>query len=244
MTNDPWALPAHYLTIILKREEVAKRYPGGTQAFETKYNPAHKNGALYALIYMSSADVDFVLSELEQQGLLAGETIALGDMVQGPLVECTGVSFTCNNEHFIGGWSVNVAPQPTPKQEHHAHRIRAWYVHELVADHGDLSTPIGNEQIALDAETLSSIRSGVEVELHGPRMSSCGDEELPSTWVFNLRGPGSGLINLWRLGDPEPERLEVTSMQFDDDPTVQPAPPIWPDPLARSADIGSDDAIY
>lgn len=227
MTSDPWALPAHYLTIILKRDEVAKRYPGGTQAFEAKYNPAHKNGALYALIYMSSSDVDFVLSELEQEGLRAGEAIAVGDMVHGPLVECPDVAFTCNNEHLIGGWSVNVSTQRSHEQEPQVHRIRAWYVNELVADHGDLSNPSGDEQIALDAETLSRIKSGIEVELQGPRMSPCGDEKLPSTWVFNMRGPGSGLINLWRLGHPEPERLEVTSMQFDDDPTMHPAPPIW-----------------
>lgn len=227
MTTDPWALPAQYFTIIVKRHNVVNSFPGGVTGFEAKYRPAHRNGALFGLLSMSGSDVEDCLAQLDEDGLRAGEAIAVADMVQGPIIECPGLIFTCSNEHLIGGWSVNVEPKVSDLGELREHKIIAWYVDELVADHGDLSSPCGHATITVDTETLARIRSGEELEVQGPRVARVGDDAFPSIWTFNMRGPGSGLINLWRVGDDVPERLEVTAMQFGDDPTQHPAPPIF-----------------
>lgn len=227
MISDPWALPAHYFTIIVKRDDVAHGFPGGVAAFESKYRPEHKNGALFGLLRMSDRDVDDLLAQLSRDGLLPGEAVGMADMVHGAMIECPGIVFTCGNEHLIGSWSVNAIPKASPGDERQDHVITAWYVDELVADHGDLSSPSGSAQINIDAQTLARIRSGEEIEVQGPRVSRSGDDALPSVWVFNMRGHGSGVINLWRVGDDVPQRLEITSMQFDGELTKHPAPPIY-----------------
>lgn len=73
------------------------------------------------------------------------------------------------------------------------------------------------------------IRAGEVLDLAGPWVDPFEDRSEGAVWRFNMRGPGSASIWLYGGEDEEPEIYEVTSMQFGNDPTVFPAPPIFQD---------------
>ena len=78
MTSDPWALPAHFYSIIIKRQAIIRSFPGGVGEFERVHSPG-KNGALFQIGCMSHQDTDYVLSQLNDAGLryshLASDTL-------------------------------------------------------------------------------------------------------------------------------------------------------------------------
>lgn len=225
---DPWALPADCLSVIVKREAIASRSLRGVEEFIRTQSPSHQNGALFVLTRTAATDMDVVLADLARWGLQPGRDFAIADMAQGPLIECPGIVFISPDKSGTESWTVNAEIQESRQPfRFPQHRIRAWYADDIVSANGDLSYPIGQAVLNVDDETLARIRSGEEVEVDGPKIAFGDEGDLPARWVFNIRGPGSGMICLSYGDAEEPEFLEVTSMQFDDDPTIRPAPPMF-----------------
>jgi len=135
MTSDPWAVPAHFYSIIVKRGAVVRSFPGGPEEFERLHQPSKKNGALYLLTVMSLSDAEQVLASLSDQGVLPGKDVAVVDMVQGPLLECSGLTFTSEGEGLETRWWVNVVARP-PQAVQEPRRIVATLVHHLYSDTG------------------------------------------------------------------------------------------------------------
>lgn len=107
MIADPWAIPAACYSIIVKRDAVIRSFPDGIEGFERAYSPA-KNGALFRVVCMNFQDLDAILQELEDNGLVAGRDVAAVDMMHGPLLESEGVVFTTNEYGLC--WWVNTQP--------------------------------------------------------------------------------------------------------------------------------------
>ena len=109
MTNDPWALPAAFYSIIIKTSAIDRSFPGGREQFFRRHNPPYRNGALVCLLAMSIDDTEHILAELNQQGLIPGKDVAVADMVKGPLLKCPGLVFQSHGEDFPQSWTVNAA---------------------------------------------------------------------------------------------------------------------------------------
>lgn len=116
MPDDPWALPAIFYSIIVKREAVVRSYLDGPEEFEQRFQPARKNGALYLLTVMSLMDAEAVLGKLNENGVIPGEDIAVADMVQGPMLECPGLAFRRVGQLLNTRWWVNVAPRELERE--------------------------------------------------------------------------------------------------------------------------------
>lgn len=112
--NDPWALPGIFYSVLVKRAAVARSYPGGVEAFERREQPIKKNGALFLLVSMDADGVDRHLLRLWEAGIVPGEDVAVGDMRQGPLLECPGIAFSSDGELLFPTWAVNVDPAYNP----------------------------------------------------------------------------------------------------------------------------------
>jgi hypothetical protein len=97
---------SHY-SIVIKREAVGKRFPGGTEEFDRIHEPARSNGALSILVRMSLLDADLVFQKLHSVGLVPQEDFGLVDMQQGVLVPCHGIrGFGKELAPLVMAWSV------------------------------------------------------------------------------------------------------------------------------------------
>lgn len=119
MGNEPWALPMACFSIILKASAIDRSYPGGRPAFIDSYKPQFRNGALFLLVRLSLDDVDQALDHLNAQGLIPGTDLAVADMTHGPLVPCTGLTFTCEGEFPAMQWTVCVSSDRHPPKGHY-----------------------------------------------------------------------------------------------------------------------------
>lgn len=109
MIHDPWALPVVFYSIIVKRDAVTRSYPGGVDEFKRVHPPYRKNGALFLLAQMSRPDTEYVLSKLNDAGVIPGQDVAVGDMSGGAILECPGVRFwSDDSDAFPGRWFTNV----------------------------------------------------------------------------------------------------------------------------------------
>lgn len=102
------ALPTSFFSVVVRRDRVAERFPGGCAAFDAAVQPARSNGDLSVLVAMSMHDADLVFSKLHQAGLTPGEDFGLVDMRQGVLLPCHGVR-TIGTERcdFVYEWAVS-----------------------------------------------------------------------------------------------------------------------------------------
>lgn len=109
MIHQPWALPVVLHSIVVKRDAVTRRYPGGVEEFERDHAPYSKNGALFLLVQMSRQDTEYVLSKLNASGIVPGRDVAVGGMTEGAILECPGVRFwTTDSDAFPSRWFVDV----------------------------------------------------------------------------------------------------------------------------------------
>lgn len=112
--------------------------------------------------------------------------------------------------------------QPRPRST-----IRAWYTSDLLASHCQLDDPVGDLVISIDEAALLRIRSGDEVYVARPWVAFEDGQAVRAIWRFNMRGRDSAAIWVSCGNGEEPEVLEVTSMQFGEDPTIYAAPPLY-----------------
>lgn len=105
------ALPTSFFSVVVRRDRVAERFPGGCHAFDAALQPARSNGDLSVLVTMSMDDADRVFSKLHHAGLRPGEDFGLVDMHQGALLPCHGVR-TIGTERceFVYEWAVSFDP--------------------------------------------------------------------------------------------------------------------------------------
>lgn len=105
------ALPTSFFSVVVRRDGVAERFPGGCAAFDAAVQPARSNGDLSVLVTMSMDDADLVFSRLHQAGLRPGEDFGLVDMQQGALLPCHGVR-TIGTERceLVFEWAVSFDP--------------------------------------------------------------------------------------------------------------------------------------
>lgn len=111
MIHDPWALPAAYHSVIVKRDAVTQSYAGGVEAFERSFRPAKKNGALFLLHYLSKAEVDAALAALQSYGLETGVDVGATEAHRGPRIACSGLTFRSEGEGEDIQWWVNATPK-------------------------------------------------------------------------------------------------------------------------------------
>ncbi|MDE2563247.1 MAG: hypothetical protein KGL48_13475 [Sphingomonadales bacterium] len=201
--RDPWALPAAFFSIIVKRAAVVRSYPGGVERFERLYLP-RKNGALFLVTRMSTGDVEFVLEELNEVDVVPGQDLAVADMVHGPLLQCPGLTFACEEDEFAPRWSVNVSREPRATPDAHLPRLpgglHARPAREpsqapeasrrtIVLDYG-----YDQHSIEVDSETFTKVAAGEPVTIEGQGFVHEEDGLLADRWYFQLAELAAGFI--------------------------------------------------
>lgn len=142
MIYDPWAIPAAFHSVIVKRDAVTCRYPGGIEAFEQAFRPSRKNGALFLLLFLSKQEVDLALGQLEAAGLGVPEDAIAADANRGPLMDCPGLTFRSEGEGSETRWWVNVTPRtPWTKGPRRVIGSLVHYVYEDDEDEEFLGPP-------------------------------------------------------------------------------------------------------
>jgi len=104
------ALPVSYFSIIVKREAVISRFPGGIEALGVRFGIFRQNSALLMLVSMSGGDATRITDDLERAGLRGGKDFAVGDMFQGPLLSCPGLVFEAVGDSPMPRWVVTAIP--------------------------------------------------------------------------------------------------------------------------------------
>lgn len=85
------AVPVAFHSVVVRRDAVAKRFPGGTDQFDRTFKSTRGNADLTLLVSMSMDDADLVFSKLHRAGLVPGDAFGLVGMHQGVMVPCHGV---------------------------------------------------------------------------------------------------------------------------------------------------------
>lgn len=105
------ALPTSFFSVVVRRDRVAERFPGGCHAFDAALQPARSNGDLSVLVTMSMDDADLVFSKLHHAGLRPGEDFGLVEMHQGALLPCHGVrAIGTERCELVYEWAVSFDP--------------------------------------------------------------------------------------------------------------------------------------
>ena len=95
-------LPVSFFSIVVLRQAVASRFPGGHQEFERNFQPTRQNRDLALLARMSPHDVEHTLSRLQACGITPGTDAAVVDMERGPVLDCPGIAYVKTGQT----WSV------------------------------------------------------------------------------------------------------------------------------------------
>lgn len=91
--NHGGGLRLAFLTLVLKRQALEARYPGGLGAFLGRSPGARAEGPLVAVHAMSGGDLGEVADHLAGAGYDMVSDSAVGDMFAGPLEACPGIGF-------------------------------------------------------------------------------------------------------------------------------------------------------
>lgn len=125
MTRDPWALPIAYHSIMVKRDAVARKFPGGVEEFECVHPVYSKNGGLFLIARLTQSETEPVLERLNAAGIIPGRDVAVCAVSEGELLHCPGVRiWQMGPQAGEGGWFANVAdtapqaPFPPPAKHH------------------------------------------------------------------------------------------------------------------------------
>lgn len=105
--------PLHVLhySVVVKREAVARCYPGGLEDFERTLQPVRSNADLYLLARMSLEDADSIFEKLHAAGLVPGEDFGLFGMFNGALLPCNGIRpIGDERAPFVVEWRVQLDP--------------------------------------------------------------------------------------------------------------------------------------
>lgn len=97
-------LPVSFYSIVVLRQAVASRFPGGPKEFERIFHPARQNRELALLACMSVDDVEHILSRLQSFGITPGMDAAVVEMERGPILDCPGIDYVKTGQT----WSVGV----------------------------------------------------------------------------------------------------------------------------------------
>lgn len=122
MSPNAWSLPTVCFSIVVKADAVDRSFPGGRDRFIALYRPQFRNGALFGLVAMSVDSVEHALGQLNDNGLLPGQDVAVGDMMHGPILSCPGVVFIRGGDEFMPRWCVNVDGLTGPRR-HDSNRV-------------------------------------------------------------------------------------------------------------------------
>jgi len=99
-----------FLTIVIIAASVASAYPGGTHQFSQDYPWSFQNPFLYAITTMSSEELDEILERMRQSGLIPGQDVAVGEMMHGEWIACSGIRFACRGELPFPKWFATYDP--------------------------------------------------------------------------------------------------------------------------------------
>ena len=111
MTDPHAPLLIGFFSVVVKRDAVTRRYPGGLEAFDRVHGAARGNQDLSLLVRMSMMDVDLVFRQLDASGLVAGEDFGLIEMHQGVLIACDGIrGISQEREPFVTEWWAHLDP--------------------------------------------------------------------------------------------------------------------------------------
>lgn len=85
-------IPIAFFSAIVKVAAIRLWFPGGLEAFKQRF---HTTGSheLRLISWMSAQDLEAEVAILIEHGLVLGQDIAIGDMIQGELVACPGIAF-------------------------------------------------------------------------------------------------------------------------------------------------------
>ncbi len=93
MTAKLALLPVSFYSIVVLRQAVASRFPGGPEDFERIFEPTRQNRELALLVRMSVDDVEHTLSRLQSFNITPGTDAAVVDMERGPILDCPGIDY-------------------------------------------------------------------------------------------------------------------------------------------------------
>ena len=79
------SIQATFITLVMRRDVVAREYAGGLAAFHAQYPSCQADRSLLALSVMSTADAQTIEACLSESGLDLDRHVAVIDMVLGLL---------------------------------------------------------------------------------------------------------------------------------------------------------------
>lgn len=201
MSNNAWSLPTACFSIVVKAAAVDRSYPGGRDQFVAVYRPQFRNGALFGLVAMSLDTVDAVLAELHDNGLLPREDIAVGDMILGPIMECSGLRFVAKGGDDMPPWVVEVVDaEEQPGQP---------AKHTVCIDYG-----YDTHEVEISEATYERLQSGQPVSWLGTGFLFGDEGFLEELWEVDL-GSRAASITLPNGAEFHARRMWIDGVVID-----------------------------
>jgi hypothetical protein len=97
-------IPISFFTVAILAASIGSKYRGGTHGFNRDYPSQLHNSFLRAFSIMSSGELEETLERLRQGGLVPGQDIAVGEMVHGEWIPCSGVRFEPREGTPFSNW--------------------------------------------------------------------------------------------------------------------------------------------
>lgn len=97
-------IPIKFFTIAILAVSIASKYRGGNHGFSQAYPSSQQNSFLRAISIMSSGELEETLERLRQNGLIPGQDIAVGEMMHGEWMACSGIRLERRGEFPFPNW--------------------------------------------------------------------------------------------------------------------------------------------
>ena len=86
-------IPVIFITVVIKRQAIAEKYPGGLDAFRAAKGELSEDSHLLGLAFMSSGEADSLLLELACLGIKGGTDCVIANIYTGPMTLCDDIEF-------------------------------------------------------------------------------------------------------------------------------------------------------
>jgi hypothetical protein len=107
MASPPWLLPIGCYAIVVKRDAVERKFPGGIAAFQEAFSAIPKRDVHLMVLAFAEQELSQKLATLAAGGLMSGVDVAVADDLGRPLTPCAGVAFRRHRHSEYLRWCVS-----------------------------------------------------------------------------------------------------------------------------------------